>query len=268
MIEGINIRCNIGPFEVLRSPRINLVYRRAAVVSRAEITVSDPGAEIGGSLQTGMAVQLRFGYRGEANLWHEWQGTVAGLEQSGPDALSVAAVGREQALLDTKITRSFHGEPAALVARRVLEATGLPVGEINIPADILPHIVFSNVSAARAIKQLEQSLARSFGHDFSRHSVWLSADGQLTWSDADEPGDTYVFETAQNLFVHSPAHSPAALSEITACPAPGLIAGMRVRIRDARRGVNELVRALEVRHELGAGGNKTIVLYGTERGWG
>ncbi len=62
------------------------------MVSRAEITVSDPGAEIGGALQTGMSVKLRFGYRGEANLWHEWHGTVSGLEQSGPDALSVAAV--------------------------------------------------------------------------------------------------------------------------------------------------------------------------------
>ena len=34
MIEGLNIRCNVGPVEVLRSPFMELVFRRRAVVSR------------------------------------------------------------------------------------------------------------------------------------------------------------------------------------------------------------------------------------------
>lgn len=51
MIEGINIRCNVGPFEVLRSPRLTLSFRRRAVVSRAEIDLPDPN----GSIRAGLA---------------------------------------------------------------------------------------------------------------------------------------------------------------------------------------------------------------------
>ena len=28
MIEGLNVRCNVGPLEVLRSPFLELVFRR------------------------------------------------------------------------------------------------------------------------------------------------------------------------------------------------------------------------------------------------
>lgn len=267
MIEGINIRCNIGPFEVLRSPKIRLIYRRAAVVSRAEIDVPDPTGEIVASLENKMPVKVRFGYRGGSNLWHEWQGTITGRQQSGKDSLTVLVVGKEQKLLDTRVTQSFQGEPAKIVAKRLLTATGLPVGNIDIPPDIMPHIIFSDVTVARAIKQLEQSLVRSFDHDFSKHALWLGANG-LTWSDADEPGDAYVIETAKNLISHNPADNPAGLKSITANALPGLIDGMKIRIRDIRRGISELVRAQDVCHKLGAKGNTTTILYGTERGWG
>ena len=267
MIEGINIRCNVGGFEVLRSPCIRLIYRRAAVVTRAEIDLADNSGELVAKLEPGQAVKIRFGYRGGANLWHEWQGTISGKQQNGLNSLRILAVGQEQKLLNTRITQSFQGEPAKVVARRLLATTGLPVGNINIPADILPHIVFSDVTVARAIKQLEQSLVRSFGYDFSKHSLWLGQAG-LTWSDKDEPGDIYVVATAENLLSHDPAETPAGLKSIKSALLPGLTHSMRVRIRDVRRGISEQVRAQDVCHELGASGNITTILYGTERGWG
>lgn len=266
MIEGINIRCNLGPFEVLRSPRIRLVYRRAAVVTRAEIDVPDPDGKMSVALQKKQAVVVRFGYRGGGNFWHEWKGTISGQQQSGNNTLRILAVGQEQKLLDTRVIQSFQGEPAKVVAERLLAFTGLPMGEINIPADVLPHIVFSDVTVARAIKQLEQSLERSFGYDFSRHSLWLGQNG-LTWSDADEPGPTYVIATAENLISHDPAENPAGLKQITSVPLPGLTHSRKVRIRDTTRQLSEVVRAQEVYHELSAAGNRTIVLYGKERGW-
>ena len=51
MIEGINIRCNVGGVEVLRSPRIVLTLRRRAVVSTCEVDIPDAD----GSVQVSLA---------------------------------------------------------------------------------------------------------------------------------------------------------------------------------------------------------------------
>ena len=59
MIEGINIRCNVGPFEVLRSPRLTLSFRRRAVVSRAEIDLPDPDGSIRAGLAVAQAVEAK-----------------------------------------------------------------------------------------------------------------------------------------------------------------------------------------------------------------
>lgn len=266
MIEGLNIRCNVGGFEVLRTPRLKLAYRRRAALTRGEIDLPDPDGDIRAALAVKQPVKLRFGYRGNAGLWHEWQGTIDGFAPAGADTFRVLAVGKELALQSTVVTESYHGEPAATVARRLLAATGLPVGEVSIPADTLPHIVFSSVPVSRAIRQLALSLERSFGHDLSRHAVWLGQNG-LCWSDGDEPGQTYTVATCENLIDHAPSTEPGGLSRIDAALLPGLTGGQKVRLIDSRRGVNEAVKALEVEHLLESGSNSTRILYGEERGW-
>lgn len=266
MIEGLNIRCNIGRYEVLRTPRLKLVYRRRAVLTRGEIDIPDPDGSISASLAVGQPVRFRFGYRGSAGLWHDWQGTLDGFAPAGPDAVRILAVGRELPLQETVITESYHGEPAAAVAKRLLEATGLPLGEISIPGETLPHIVFSGVTVARAIRQLAQSLEGSFGHDLSRHAVWLGQNG-LNWSDGDEPGLIYTVASQENLLEHAPSIVPGGLSFIKAALLPGLAAGRKVRLIDKRRGLNRLIKALEVEHLLEAGRNNTRILYGVEHGW-
>lgn len=267
MIEGINIRCNVGPFEVLRSPHMQLLYRRRAVVSRASVHMQDADGQIRAGLAVGQTVRLRFGYRGAGGLWHDWQGRVARITQAGQDTVAVEAVGLEQALLDTQVTESFYGEPAAVVARRLLQRTGLPVATVDIPDVVLPHQVFSRVSVARAVKQLDVTLARAFGHDLSRHALWLSEDG-WRWSAEDEPGDTYLIESAANLLEHQPPEVESGMGRITAALLPGLTHSRKVRIRDARRRCSVTARAQEVLHDLSAGANITTVLYGADEGWG
>ena len=266
MIEGLNVRCNVGGFEVLRSPRIKLSYRRRAVVTRGEIDIPDPDGTIKEALALKQPVRLRFGYRGGSGLWHDWQGSIDGFAALGPDAVRVLVIGQEKALQETMVTESYHGEPAATVARRLLAATGLPLAGIDIPDEILPHIVFSNVPVSRAIRQLSQSLERSFGHDLSRHAVWLGEAG-LYWSAGEEPGEVFNVATAENLISHAPATEPGALSRIDAALLPGLTHSRKVRLRDTRRGGNSLVKALEVEHLLESGSNMTSILYGDERGW-
>ncbi len=271
-IEGLNVRCNVGPVEVLRSPCIELVYRRRAVVSRGLIHVPDPEGTIRNVLSDGQSVKIRFGYRGEVNLWHEWTGSILGIDQpsstkSGADALIVRCVGQEQKLATTLVSESFYNEPASVVAARLLARTGLSVAGVEIPDNVLPHQVFSNVPVSRALKQIEQSLSRAYGHDMSKHAVWLGADG-LRWSAGDEPGDVLAIETAQNLISHTPAATPGGMGAITSVLLPGLTDGRQISIRDTRRGIVQTVRAQEVRHALREGGNTTTVLYGKETGWG
>ncbi len=263
MIEGFNIRCTVGGLEVLRSPRIVLALRRRAIVSRCELDVPDTDGSVQAALAKKQPVRIRFGHRGEGGTWHDWSGTVSDFQMAGEDAVRVVAVGREQALLDTKVTEAMYGEPADVVARRLLASTGLPVADIAIPSEVLPHIVFSGVSMAMAIKQLASTLDASFGHDMSKHAVWLGESG-LYWSDGDEPGDIPVIESAENLISHSP--NPSGMSEVVATVIPGLTHSRIVRIRDSRRQFSELVRAQEVIHSLGEH-DTTTIRYGSDEGW-
>lgn len=271
MIEGLNIRCNVGPVQVLRSPFIELVSRRRAVVSRATVVIPDPEGEVRAALAVKQAVAVRFGYRGETGFWHEWAGTVESIGQPGAnapdaDAVTVQAVGREKALTTTMVTESFYREPADVVARRLLARTGLAVGTVDVPGDVLPYQVFSGVSVARAVRQLAGTLERSFGHDMSRHALWLGESG-LTWSAGDEPGDVYSVATAENLLDHTPPATPDGVGVVLSVPLPGLNHSRLVHIRDARRGVDATVRALDVVHTLQDGGNTTAITYGKDTGW-
>lgn len=272
MIEGLNIRCNIGPVEILRAPYIELVYKRRVVLSRCIIEIPDPFGEVRVVLKKDQVMKVRFGYRGMANLWHEWQGTINAIDEpdrysQNPDALKVQGIGLEKKLTTTYVTESFYNEPAITVARRLLASTGLSVGALNIPQDVLPYQVFSNVPVARAIKQLEHTLQRSFGHDLSKHALWLGANG-LSWSADNEPGDTYIIETAHNLMDHIPPAFEGAMGVVTAVLLPGLTHSRMVRIRDHRRQVFRHERAEEVHHILQASGNSTTVMYGQHKGWG
>lgn len=276
MIEGIAVRCNVGPVELLRSPGIELTYRRRAVVSRAVLEIPDPTGEVRAAVAVGQAVTVRFWYRGDSGLSHHWEGTVEALDQpggqpgtktAGADAVLIQAAGQEQKLATTMVTESFYGEPAQAVARRLLSRTGLPVAGVDIPADVLPHQVFSGVSVARAIKQLEVSLTRAFGHDLSKHAVWLGQNG-LLWSADNEPGDTLVVESVNNLISHTPPVAEGGMGVVTAFLLPGLTASRTVRIHDARRGFDAEVRAQEVIHRLARSGNTTTIRYGKDQGWG
>lgn len=168
MIEGINIRCTVGNFGVLRSPRIVLTLRRRAVLTHCEVDIPDADGAIQAGLAKKQTVRVRFGHRGDGGTWHDWSGTIKDIQPAGTDAIRFFAVGMEQALIDTTVTEAMHGEPADVVARRLFAATGLPVAGIRVPAETFPHIVFSGVTVARAIKQLAVSLLNEAGDTIFR----------------------------------------------------------------------------------------------------
>lgn len=211
------------------------------MVSRARIVIPDPEGVARAALALGQKVRLRFGYRGEANFWQGWEGSVAEIGQPGADAeatdaITVQAVGLEKALTTTLVKESFYGEPAAAVARRLLSATGLPVGAVEIPGDGLPYQVFSNVPVALVIKQLANTLR-----------------GLCT--------------TCENLIANTPPETLDGVGVATSVLLPGLTHSRLVHITDTRRGLNITARALDVVHSLAEGGNTTIVTYGKDAGW-
>lgn len=272
MIEGLQIRCNVGTVEVLRSPFVQLTYKRRAVLSRGIIHIPDGGGDVRAALDLGQRMTLQFGYRGQHNLWHEWEGTIESIDQpdahgAGADALIVRGVGLENALCTTRITETFQGETARAMAKRLLARTGLPLGDIMLPEDVVPHQIFSNVTIARALKQLEHSLRRAFGHDLSKHAIWLGNRG-LMWSDEDEPGAVFQVATCANLLDHTPPARKGDMGVIRSIALPGLTDSRQVRIKDSRRDINALERAEEVIHTLQRTGNITSIAYGRQAGWG
>lgn len=271
MIQGLNLLCNVGPVELDRSPFLELAFRRRAAVSRAVVTIPDPFGTVRGALAVGQSVRIRFSYRGQPGMQTDWEGTIEAIDQPSAtaedeDAITVKAVGLEKKLTTTPVTESFYNEPAKDVARRLLERTGLPVASVDIPADILPYQIFSGVSVARCLRQIEATLTRHFGRDMTKHAVWLSQDG-LHWSPDDEPGDTCTIATAENLLTHTPPVAEGGRGVVTAMLLPGLTHSMKVHIRDSRRGVDATVRAEEVLHTFQARSNSTTVTYGKSEGW-
>lgn len=274
-IEGISMRVTVGGLELRRAPRILLTYKRRTILSTCEIDIPDPEGTVIGQIAKDQPVDVRFWYRGGGlGVRHHWQGTVEGkgqaqlTERTGPDVVRVYAVGLEKKLLTTRVTEAMFDEPASVVAKRLLAKTGLPVATVRVPEDILPHIVFSDAPVAAAVKQLGQSLERSFGHDLSKHAVWLGEAG-LYWSDEDEPGSIPRIASCEMLLTHSPNDDVSKYAEVTSILYPGIRDSQKVRIRDARRGMDVTVRAEEVIHLIREERcNTTTIKYGADYGWG
>lgn len=272
-IEGISLRVTVGGLELSRTPRIRLTYRRRTILSACEIDIPDPEGSVIRQISKDQPVDVQFWYRGGGlGVRHHWQGTVEGKAQrSGPDIVRVQAAGLEKKLLTTRVTEALHGEPAHVVAKRLLAKTGLPVAMVDVPQDVLPHIVFSDATVAAAVKQLSWSLEQSFGYDLSKHAVWLGESG-LYWSDGDEPpgaGGVPRIASGEMLLRHSPNADVSSLSEVVSILYPGVRDSQMVRVKDARRGTDETVRAEEVIHMIsGTAGNTTTIRYGADYGWG
>lgn len=264
MIEGLNLHCQIGGLEIVRSPLIELHLRRQAVASLASIDITDSSQTARNALAPDAPVELRFRYRGEGRT-QQWEGTVSRLEQLDPETLRVHAVGLEKKLLTQTMTESFYEEDSRAIARRLLQASGLSVSEISIPQESIPHVVFAHTTIAQGAKQLAHTLHRAFGHDLRPYALWLEPGG-LRWSNSFTAGEARI-ASGENLLFHSPAPK-GALGMVRSLLLPGLQHNQQVRIDDPRRGVSRTVLALEVHHTLSRNGNSTTLIYGGEYGWG
>jgi len=264
-VNGLNLEITVGELEVYRAPQWWIESLRHMPLGRAGITLPDPDRELCQVVRVGDAVRISAGYRDAAPS--VWEGTVTSrFPGETPDQLEIRAVDASLALTETRILQSWEAEtPEALVAW-VIRQTGLAAGTVMETGMVLPRVAASNVPAWHLVRQIRQSCASAFGLDMSRWALWLGRDG-VNWGDFDEPGDLVRIAIGENLIGHEPCDwRSGGMGMIETFLIGGLSHSRRVRLKDDRRGIDEVHRALRVRHEGTPERVRTFVWYGVEHG--
>lgn len=262
-LSGIRAHVFIGGVEVLRTPGVWVESARHRPVGRAGVTLPDPDGAVFRSVAKGDAVEIRMGYRDETPA--VWQGAVAWRRRGATgDQVEIGAVGPDVPLSTVRIVQAWSDEAPEAIVRWAVQRTGLPAGRIDSPGCTLPRFVASDIPVWQVARQCAQSCDRGFGIDMRAWALWMGADGAVNWGDFDEPGEVPVIATADMLIAHTPAEDATSLHRVETFLLPGLRHSQVFRLRDRRRGIDALFRALLVRHELMETRARTYISYGDE----
>lgn len=265
-IDGIRTYVIVNGREYPRAPRVWLNSVRHAPLCRAGLTLPDPDGTEMRRLAAGQAVELHMGYRGVEPA--VWKGTVEWVRPGTTDQVEIGTVGPEAILARTRITQAYLEETPEAILRHALRATGLPLGKIDAPGVVLPRFAASNETIWALAEKLELSCMQAFGLDMSRWTLWVDGAGNACWGDFDDPSQTVIpgIASGSNLIEHAPATDAAALGMVETFLMPGLMHSQCFRLRDIRRGVDDIFRALRVWHETSGTSARTFVWYGEEHG--
>jgi len=261
-ITGLDINLTVGDFRVNRLPLAELRLVRGAVAGRCILELPDPGGKIAAGLNPDDSVDLYFGYRGGLN--QSWQGKITEIK-SLRDTVEVTALSAELAFIKTKVTECFHQETTKGVITRLMALAGITPGRLEGPDEIIPHMIFSGQSVFQCFRQINETLERVYKFDMSARPYWVDDDGLGHWGDFDAPGPGPILASGDNLIRHDPKGDEG---EAAALLCPGLGHSQLFTIRDDRRALTLTKRALSVVHRLSHQGNRTIVTYGKENGYG
>jgi len=263
MIAGIRLRVEIGDAIIERCPRIEIASTRHCPLDIARIDVPDPTGEMPRAFEYGDPVRIEYGYRGGESA--TWEGTMRGLVRANRDQLRFLADGKALPLLSAHVSECYADESSVAIARHLIRRTGLPIGKISIPDEIISRFHISTLPVWQAVFQLRHSLQRAYGHDMNRTALWLGADG-VNLGDFDEPGDVPVIASGENLIRHLPTDKQKGQDSIETHLLPGLSHSRRFHLVDTRLSVDAAFRALKVRHEITQEHVRTFLNYGRERG--
>jgi len=263
-IDGIRLHFVVGGVEYLRCPHCWIEARRGAPLSRAGLTLPDPLGAEAKRLTKGAAVEIRLGYRDEEPA--AWTGTVEWVRPGTVDQIEVGAAGGEKALSTARITQAWQSETPDRIVRHAIEAAGLTVGRIDAPAGVtLPRFVASNISPRDVIEQVEHSCRRAYGQDMAGWRLWVDGSGKVNWGDFEDfTGQGFVAATGGNLITHSPATDALGQGVVQTFLAPAVWPGQTFTLQDARRGTNQSLRVLAVRHDIQGTAARTWITYGAE----
>lgn len=263
-INGINLNITIGDLEVYRSPSWWIESLRGWPLGRAGITLPDASRELYQAIKVGDPVSISVGYRDQEAA--SWNGTVANICQGETaDQLEVRAVDKALPIVETRILQSWENETPEALVSWIIRQTGLPVGKIGQTGMVLPRVSAANIPAWQLIQQIKLSCRQAFGLDMSRWALWLGAGGG-NWGDFDEPGDVLPIATGGLLINHEPNDWRSGMSMIKTHLVPGLRHSRLIRLQDDRRSIDQVHRAVRVRHEGTPDRVRSFVYYGREHG--
>lgn len=258
-ISGIRLDIAIGELDIYRAPGWYIDSVRGYPLGTAGIILPDPLGELHRTIKVGDSVTIEVGYRNQVPV--AWSGTVSRLcPGNTPDQLEVHAVNQALPLTTTRIVQSWENETAEAIVAWALARTGLPTAAINSAGITIPRFVASNTPVWQLVQQVMDTCHRQFGLDMAKWALWLGASG-VNWGDLDEPGDTPLIATADNLIDHQPATSDQALSMIETFLLPDLMHSRRIHLQDDRRGIDTTFRAQRVCHRGTPDTARTFIWY-------
>ena len=262
-IDGVRLHFFVGGVEYPRCPHCWIEARRGAPLSRAGLVLPDPLGQEAKRLAKDQAVEIRLGYRGEEPA--VWTGAVEWAKPGTIDQVEIGAAGGEKALSTARITQAWQNESPDRIVRHAIEAAGLTVGRIDVPTGVtLPRFIASNISPWNVIEQVEHSCRRAYGLDMAGWRLWVDGQGKVNWGDFEDASDAFVAATGANLITHSPATDARAQGLVQTFLAPAVWPGQKFTLQDNRRGTNQELRVLAVRHDIRAVSARTWITYGVE----
>ena len=260
-IFGIKINICIGSLKVNRCPECIILSSKRAALTNARLTIPDPRAEVEKLLKPGTPVSVSYGYRGE--IPGEFRGTITGWRPSEEtaDQTVVYAAGPELPALTNTIVESWYEEPARVLAKRILQASGLKTGNIDIPDHIIPRMTLSGTSTRQGIIKLMHSLEKGFGMDLSNYMLRME-NGALTLNNkAPEKPEAWI-ATGKGLITNKTFNNKTFAKEVETFLKPGMRAGKTFYLKDIKRGINSDFSADEVVHSIRPKEIRTFIKYG------
>ncbi|SHI73898.1 hypothetical protein [Halodesulfovibrio aestuarii] len=255
-IYGIELSIQIGNYLIHRAPRCIITYDRHTVLSRAEIHIPNhvfgAAKNMLSSLSQFPEVSIAVGYRNQKP--HKWKGTVDGWKQGQGkkrDQLVIYAAGVELPLAQKTICEMWVNEAAPAIAKRILEASGLTVGVVDVPQEIIPRMTLATVPVWQAIQQLSNTLQQGHGCNMKDHALWVGEAKLVHFAPCDHWQETTpVIATGAGLIRYTPAKTVYGHSEVETFLLPTMRAGMRFTLKDSRKGIAGTFRALRVTHSV------------------
>jgi hypothetical protein len=203
------------------------------------------------------------GYRNQQP--HIWNGTADGWQQGTgkrKDQLVIYAAGIELPLVKKTICEMWVDESAPAIAKKILQASCLSVGIVDVPAVAIPRMTLATVPIWQAIEQLRNTLQQGHDEDMSQHALWVDADKRVHFAPADHESETVpVIATGAGLIRHTPAQTAHGRSEVETFLLPTMRAGMRFKLDDSRRGVAGVFKAMRVTHSVTPDRVRTFLVY-------
>tara|TARA_B100000683_G_scaffold264145_1_gene293319 strand:- start:499 stop:1290 length:792 start_codon:yes stop_codon:yes gene_type:complete len=263
MIAGIRLHIEIGDAIIQRCPRLQINSVRHRPLDVAVVDIPDARAEAAQIFFPGDPVRIEYGYRGGESA--VWEGTLRGIKRISRDQVSLLVDGKALPLTTTFVRDCYADESSVAIASHLLGHTGLSVARIDIPNEAISRFPVSDIPVWQAVRQLLQTLRQAYGHDMDRAALWLGATG-LNLGDFDEAGNVPVIATGENLIRHLPAQASHSHHSVESALLPGMAHSRLFRLIDMRLGVDEMLRALSVRHEVTPDEITTKIQFGRERG--